>query len=260
MSELDSPSSLDIDRYLAGEASPELRARIEASSEALAMVDARRDRDRSFLARFPDANALARRATERANDTPQAPLRSPWRRRIAAGAGLGLAAALALFVLLPRQPITTHDESARTELRPKGSSAVELQRVEGSRPLQSEGEVLHPGDLLRVRYTTGSPHLLVLSVEAGGRSSVLVGGPEGRSLAIKPGQDRPLEHAIRLDEYVGRELILAILSTEPLDAESILTRVEEERTGDLPLEQMIERLGLAAAEVRTWIIQKERTP
>lgn len=89
---------------------------------------------------------------------------------------------------------------------------------------------------------------------------MLVGGPEGRSLAIEPGQDRSLERGLQLDEYEGRELILAILSTEPLDAQSILARLQEERARGLPLERMSDRLGLAAAEVRTWIIQKERTP
>lgn len=249
MPELDAPSSLDLDKYLAGEASPELRARVEASAEAMREVERRRAVGAEFLARFPDPASLAeaRRAPNRAGERRRIPVART--ATVAAAAALAAAAGVVLFLVPPAPP-----GEAPYTLRAKGGSALELfANGDAHAPLGPEAR-LHPGDTLELRYRSAQRRLLLLSVEASGRVAVLF------DRRLEPGEDRRLDQRLVLDEYLGSELLLAALSDEALDASALERAVAAALESGVALEAVPSRLALDGAELRAWLIRKEPRP
>ncbi|HEU4382145.1 MAG TPA: hypothetical protein VFR85_01480 [Anaeromyxobacteraceae bacterium] len=216
----------------------------QACESCRATVEAlRRERD-AFLASRPARPFLAGLAAAETPSVPERPAsRSAWRWLFTGG----LAAAGAAAVAIALWP------APGNEIRFKGEATFTLfvsRGGEAARPLET-GETLRPGDLLRFGVVSPTPaHALVASIDEGGRVSRYHpptgsgGAPvEGRAqLQVLPG-------SVELDETVGREWIVLVLSPGPLDGrrvEEALRKAWRERTGD--------RLGPVALEAQVRVV------
>jgi hypothetical protein len=109
---------------------------------------------------------------------------------------------------------------------------VELAVVRHGRTEPYRGQPLHPGDVLAFRLTTRRSHLLVLSAEASGRVSVLLADPTGRrSMGVPPGRPVVLPRGVELDDYLGREHLLVLLSDRPLEVARVRRLLRRRLTG-----------------------------
>jgi hypothetical protein len=211
--------------------------------------------DEAFVGRFPSWEALSARPRS------VAPRRLPL--------GLALAGALAAVVLAAVIVRFTPDSGPggpRPALAPiasgeriKGSSVVELAVSREGRSLVYEGQALHPGDVLAFRTSTEHRYLLLASIEEGGAANFFFTDASGRrSSAIRAGRQVALDRGVELDDYLGRERLIALLSDVPLEVETVRRLILERWRRLSPTaaaELRIGRLPLAAEQL-SWLIEK----
>jgi hypothetical protein len=209
-------SRLALDHALANVA-PEQRhphlGGCERCAARLALMQ--RDYD-AFLARFPTLEALQ---LSRPVERPERA--SGW----SIGWPLGLAGALVTALLLVMFNLGTNSPAPppQSGVRPKGGSIVDLAVRRGGRSLRYEDSLqLRAGDVLAFRYTTQRRHLLLLSLERSGKVNAYLTDPSRRySMRVRPGRDVHLGLGVELDDYVGPERVIALLSDRPLDVEAV---------------------------------------
>jgi hypothetical protein len=128
---------------------------------------------------------------------------------------VAFAGAVAAGLLLMPTPPSTE------ALRAKGGDtfALFVRRGEESAPL---GGVCHSGDMLRARYGTDLPYVLVVGLDGAGQAQVLLSEAGQRSAraaeapALTPG-------SWILDGEAGVERFVALFSPEPLEAAAVVT-------------------------------------
>lgn len=214
------PSRLQLDLHLAGVDGASLAEHLAECPHCRGRLERMASMDAAFRERFPTPASL-KRPGRTAGELPAlaAPTRPP-RRRLHLWVSAASAAAAALLIGLLW---TLPGKDAQLSLRPrdtervKGGSIVEIAVKRGGQSAPYDGQSLRSGDVLAFRVTTDRHYLLLLSVETTGRINVFLTDPTGqRSMAITPGARQVLSRGIELDDYVGPERLIALLTERPL--------------------------------------------
>jgi anti-sigma factor RsiW len=230
LNELPETSTRAVEHMLA--ADPALRARLDALDVSDADIRARY----SPLISIHDNRAPSRRFVLRA----------------LAAATIAVTALLVFFAL-PRA-VPRPDESDRIKGTAASRPALAIYRrtSSGSERL-ADGDVVRPGDLLRVGYTSaGRPYGVILSID--GRGAVTMhlppNGDESVSLA-QGGVTTLLDRAYELDDAPKIERFYFITGARPFQVGPILAAARAARTAPdaLPLPPGLEQV--------TFAIQKE---
>ncbi|MBI5510521.1 MAG: hypothetical protein HY903_17325 [Deltaproteobacteria bacterium] len=233
-------------------------ARCAECREALDAARAAHDR---FLARYPALETLpARRKSPAVREEDPGAGWLDWLRASRSTRrftwGLGLAAATAVAILMvPRfQPLPPE-----TGIRLKGGSSVELFVARGDRSQLFSGQPLRAGDRLAIRYSTEHRYLMLVSVEASGKISVLLPADGEASMPIEPGHARRLDDGVELDAYPGPERWVALLTDQPLtraDVVRTLSAAMLDAGGTTRLTAALEPLPFAGEQL-SWLLTKE---
>jgi hypothetical protein len=169
--------------------------------------------------------------------------------------GLGAAAAAAVAVLW----IAPRGGAGQFSFKGAPPPALVLFASPGQGPARplDPGATLHPGDIVRFGVRTTRPaHVLVASVDAEGRFTLYHPQAEDRSARVDGREPlHVLAGSVALDETLGREWFVLLLSEDPLSraaVEPALLRAWRERSG--------ETLGpiVLAAEAHVLLAVKER--
>ncbi len=199
----DCASDLQLDRHLAGDG---------GGAALAAHLDA--------CERCAGRAAVLRRELE----TFGVPLDLPRSRRRTAGLILGAVAAAAVIVIAvrPRTP------SAPSDIRPKGADRIGVYVASGDRVrLAGPGEVVAPGDVLQLTYTTARPrYLAVVSIDGAGAFNVYH-PPSGAAQIAEPGTDEPLPVSVALDHVLGRETLFGVFCDRPFDPTELAPRGQQ---------------------------------
>jgi hypothetical protein len=220
--------------------------------------DEHRARQAEFLRRFPTLESLS-------SATRQSPQRSGNRLLRLAVVPLAAAAVLALVVLLPK----THQRQADDGIKGTLPLPLEMAVVRQGVARAFVGQAVHQGDKLIFRTRVAVDYLSIFSLEASGRVQAIVIGraqgdkdENGQSLAVHLPPNAPCPQAIEIDNYPGRERIVAVASAAPLPAERIASWLRSSYAA-MPSEGR-ELLPLGpppfTAQVTTWLLEKETTP
>lgn len=247
-------SRLALDRVLANAAAGQYLLHMRDCERCAARLALLQQEDNAFLTRFPTLESFGR-------DRPAARPATAPERKGALGWPLALAGALvAVLLLLSIIPRGAPPVPSRGGVRTKGGSIVEVAVRRGDRSLlYEEGLQLRAGDVLAFRYSTRRSHLLLLSVEGSGKVNAYLTDPSRRrSMRIRPGNNVRLGLGVELDDYVGPERVIALLSDEPLDVEAVQQAVRQRFRGLVG--DARERLDLGElpvdAEQISWLIDK----
>jgi hypothetical protein len=160
---------------------------------------------------------------------PAALSRPAPRRRIpgAAVAGLGLALAATLIVVLRPPPATERSKGGGIGLTMFVQHGTEVRRA-------APGETVSPGDAIRFAVSTPTPaYVAVLSVDPLGKASVYFPQTE-RAAQVPAGSEVPLPLGTRLDATTGEERLLGLFCASPVELEPIRIGLEQNQDG-LPL-------------------------
>ena len=228
------------------------------------------DRER-FLAQA-NLGALAADALARAAAAPA----RPWWRRLAPVFTVTAAAAAAAIVVAPR--LHRQDHGGDRDLRAKGSAASpkakavpeapaalglamfvkHTERVGGSEVEPHWGELLHPGDQIRLTLDNDRPgKVTVLALDATGEISVYQS-----AVPLGSGRAQPLPHAIELDSTLGDEVIVAVRCPENVTTQAVVAAAGRALNRATVKQDPVGALGtlaLPCAEVR-YAIQKVALP
>jgi hypothetical protein len=223
------PSRLDLDLLFVGSAPDATRAHVESCercSRELALMHRMRD---ELLAAHPHPPRIERSKT-------------PWLAAIAATILIGA------VLLVPRD---------RPE-RAKGSTIVDLWVNRGGEAFLFEHQPLSRGDTLVFRYTSARRFLIVVDVERSGKISPVIAGPDGASIPIEAGSKKTAPQGLRLDDYRGRERVIAIFSDEKVESERLTALVRERFERLTPEDRDRLELGvLGLGDEASWLISKE---
>ena len=161
--------------------------------------------------------ACARRKVELAKEALDfdVPLRLPRRARRSLRRSLPLAAAAAAASLLLFLPST---DSPGIRTKGGASLSVVARRADGTIAPVLPGDTLAPGDAIRFEVRTGEPAIVaVLGIDAAGAVT-----PYVDEVAIESEGPQLLPGAIRLDETLGPERIVALFCSEPVGRERLI--------------------------------------
>lgn len=226
-------SDLFLDRLRVGELSEPERARAEAHLQACADC-ARRKVE------------LAREALD--FDVPlRLPRRAPSPRRLSLRLAAAAAVASTLFFLPRSEP---------PGIRTKGGASLSViaRRADGRIDHVLPGDSLAPGDAIRFEVRTNEPSIVaVLGIDAVGAVT-----PYVDEVAIEADGPQLLPGAIRLDDTLGPERIVALFCSEPMGRERLLEIGAEalrQARGD-PADEL--RLDAPGCTQTSILVRKER--
>jgi hypothetical protein len=214
--------------------------------------------DRQRFLEESNLGALAADALARAASVPS----RPWWRRLAPVFTVTAAAAAAVIVMAPR--LTT--DRGESDLRAKGSAATlkiamfvkHTERVGGTEVEPHGGELLHPGDQIRLTLDNDrAGSVTVLALDTAGQISVYQ-----PAVPLAAGRALPLPLAIELDRTLGDELIVAVRCPETMATQAVVAAAERALNRATVKQDPVGALGtlaLPCAEVR-YTIQKVALP
>ncbi len=158
----------------------------------------------------------------RALPLPPALGRPSPRRRVPAGAaiGIGLALAASLLLVLRSPPTGERSKGAGFALTMYVQHGDEVRRA-------APGERVSPGDAVRFAVSTPAPaYVAVLSLDPTGRASVYF--PQGpRAAPVPAGTEVLLPLGTRLDPTTGEERLLGIFCASAVELEPIRQALEQ---------------------------------
>ena len=162
--------------------------------------------------------------------------------------GLAAAAAACLLLLVP----SMEAPGVRTKGGPWFS--VIARRADGSIDRVLPGDSLAPGDAIRFEVRAGEPAVVaVLGIDAAGAVTPYVEG-----IALEPGEPAVLPGAIRLDETLGPERLVALFCPTPIDRDRLVelgVDALRRASGDPARELRLDAPDCTQASVLIW---KER--
>jgi hypothetical protein len=240
------PSDYQLDLWLAEELTPRDQVPLRLHLASCAHCTARLERASAEQERLPQQRPLpASPAAEiLAPVVPLRPRRRPARWFVPGGAGLAMAAGVALLLARGEPPA----RSAAPTTRSKGGFQVDFVVARaGARDLephagqpaavqqsgQRDAEV-RPGDRIQLLYSSPRPgHLAVLGRDGSGATAIYYpagGAPE----PVPAGQRVPLSHSIALDAVPGQERLYVLFCTAPVALEPLRARLAGDGTPGEP--------------------------
>jgi hypothetical protein len=218
------PSTLVLDRWLAGELAPGKLEELEQHLATCARCQSLAQEMRRSRAAF--SGGLPRWLTEHAESAGRLAGGRSRRRRTTAllAAGLGLAAAFALWA---RGPIERGRGADSAATRSKGPPHVMLyvQHSESVR-LASNGEHVVPGDGIEFAYSTDrGDYLAVVSIDGAHHASVYY-ARDGRAVPIEPARQSPVDQSTVLDATLGEEVLYALFCERPIEVGPVAGALE----------------------------------
>ena len=255
------PPSIAVEQFAFGpqDAKPDQSTvdHIQNCPECSLRVRILREEREAFRVMHPSSTFLAR--LERAQ--------SPDRSRVGLGAfraalsAVALASALGVTVFMAIQP--SDEANVPAGVKMKGTTELAL-RIHVSRdgapavPFDERDE-LHRGDILRfVADIPEDGYAALMSLDENQRLSWYYPTSAYPARLLTAGTSRVLPGAIQLDDYVGSELLVLVLSDAPMDKQAIETHVRKAMTeakGDL---QVLHRRGFGASSV-SLLLRKGRS-
>lgn len=161
----------------------------------------------------PQTNASIRRQTA---DPKRRFLQRPLPAIVSAAA---LAACLA-WAFLPGSRLLERQDAADVRLRGKSSSALFVYVSRGGSPARAlhEGELLEAGDVLRFGVrTTRAGFASIVNIDERGRVTRYFPQRDAESLRIQENTPHALlPGSIRLDDFVGEELLALVVTDQPV--------------------------------------------
>lgn len=151
--------------------------------------------------------AIAARVAHQEAPSPQL---WPWWTRI----GLGAAASAAIAILVVTVSSTRDDTFSL-----KGGDSLELVLKRGHEVMPL-GERCLPGDAIRARVRSTRRYVLLISLDATGKVSLLFPSA-GQASEPVPAENEFIPGSWELDEVPGRERIIAVFSDAPLEFSSV---------------------------------------
>ncbi len=182
--------------------------------------------------------------------------RAQARRRSSAlqvGPVYALAATLVLVVGLS---IVLRPRQKAEAFRVKGASGIALFVKSGEESVEKRADnVYHPGEYVQITCSCAeADKLILLSIDEAGGISTYFPAQGDTSVAVAKGQNVPLPNSILLDDYLGKELFVAVFSRQPLYVPAVLETIR----GAYKEKPDLEALSIAVpnGEVRTILITK----
>lgn len=226
---------LVLERYVLGELPAHERAalgaRLERDPTLAARLAAIRASNDEVLAALPAGAVAAEVARRHHLEVVAARENARARRRLWLGAGgvMAAAAALLVFVMLPREAgrggVASTDSDEVGE-RAKGDPRLLVHVKRDGRVVElGAGASARPGDLVQLSYrAAGRSHGVILSIDGGG--AVTLHHPEqpGGSTALQDGGAVGLSHAYELDDAPSFERFFFVTSSQPIDVTDLLER------------------------------------
>jgi len=241
------PSRLQLDRYATGELSPDEAARVErslddASRAHLAAVE----RARAELPPL-DVAALRRHAVVETAAPLPAPANDTRGFRRWWLMGLALAAAISLFVLVPRAV-----DPEASDILFRGGDLLTLYVVDGGdQEPYVPGTALGEGDAVGFAVdATGHTSVVLVSIDGNGTLSVLYPEHVGDAPHALSGVGRvALPELVTLDDAPGPEVFVAVLDRPTAEAADDVLRIYQDGGSAGLLTWAAETAGVDAVEV-----------
>jgi hypothetical protein len=234
--------------YLAGDCDEETRKRVADHLHSCLVCnrkleEAKRERE-AFLEAHPFESLTQRAQTRRRSSAlPFGPV-------YALAATLVLLVGAGLVVRLRERP---------SRFRIKGAADIAMFVKVGEQTIEKRlNHVYHPGEYVQITYSCAeADRLALLSIDEQGKVSIYYPSDGDSSVALQKGSNVPLPNSILLDDYIGKELFVAVFSKRPLYVPDVVERVRS-RFRNRP---DLEKLSIAApedGEVSTILIVKAR--
>ena len=212
--------------YFVGDCDDETRARVtehlKSCLECNRKLEQLKKERAEFLQAHPFESLGARaRAKQKSIASQFAPV-------YALAAMLALVVGLSL-VLRPREREDTY--------RMKGATGIAMFVKAGEdRAEKRTRHVYYPGEYIQIEYSCAeADKLILLSIDSAGAISMYYPTEGDTSVVVPKGQNMPLPNSILLDDYIGRELFVAVFSKQPLFLPLVLETVRSayEENSDL---------------------------
>ena len=86
--------------------------------------------------------------------------------------------------------------------------------------------VYHPFERIQFVYScTDNNKFMLFSIDEKGKLSTYLPSGSDSSITLQSGADIPLPHSIQLDDYIGKELFIALFSKQKLEKSVIQERI-----------------------------------
>jgi hypothetical protein len=127
-------------------------------------------------------------------------------------------AAAAVFLVFFTVMIFYLMRSPEEDFRIKGDVNIKLFVKDKEGQIQArQNHVYSPGEYIQISYSCGSSNkFMLLSMDENGKTTVYYPGTGDSSVVLEKGRDIPMKNSILLDEYIGRELYIAVFSKEKI--------------------------------------------
>ena len=114
--------------------------------------------------------------------------------------------------------------------RIKGETGVTLFSLDKKGTVEHrKNNIYYPGDRIQIAYSCTDKHYLILfSIDEKGTLSTYYPSDADSSFILEKGADVPLPNSIALDDYIGREMFIALFSGHRVYVPDILDQVEEQ--------------------------------
>jgi hypothetical protein len=142
--------------------------------------------------------------------------------------------------------------------RIKGATGIEIfVKTDNKRVEKRLSQVYHPGEYIQLVYSCAhADKFVLLSIDERGKVSTYYPSEGDSSILLQKGRDIPLPNSILLDDYVGRELFVAVFSRDRLAVGSIRDKLRAAFENEQDLGMI--SLAVNRAEIKTVLITKER--
>jgi hypothetical protein len=114
-------------------------------------------------------------------------------------------------------------------IRIKGETGIKIFSLDQKGAIEyRKNTVYYPGDRIQIAYSCTDKHFLILfSIDEKGTVSRYYPSDTDSSIILEKGADIPLPNSIALDDYIGRELFVALFSGHRVYLPDIIDQVEE---------------------------------
>jgi hypothetical protein len=135
----------------------------------------------------------------------------------------GLYAAAALLALFLTAGLYFFTNPREPETRIKGETGIEIHVKEAGQAAVSRTEhVYYPGEYIQVSYSCGKENMFTLmSIDETGKITCYFPAAQESSMVLERGAGIPLPNSSVLDDYLGRELFMAVFSEQKLDLSEV---------------------------------------